>query len=800
MNIEYKEKKLYLDGKPRTLLFAEFHYFRTDPEFWQEKIDLIKEAGCHGIASYIPWLMHEEFEGDFDFTGRRDPRLDLIGFIELIEKNNLFFIPRPGPFIMAEMKNEGLPFWIYKRYPEIIPTTWDNQVRTTMTVDYLAPNFLRSAKAYYQQVVPILAQHQYPAGSVIAMQLDNEIGMLSWVSNNPDLTDFVINDFVRYLQEKHGDNGVLRYPFLSSDEETIKKGIRSPQKAYLDYLHYDLGLYSRERYSRYVDTLKAYAEEFGFDKGLFIINIHGCSAGRALLYPIGLSQLYQTYRNKDRIISGSDVYLNAIDVPTFTDSYMANLLTASTNGPEQPLTSLEFSAGDGDYGNSLASRAPTSRIDFMTRMFILTNNRLLSYYTFVGGTNGRFHYSLEDGNDRIAITGEEHGFAAPISPNGKKSYTFERNKEVIQLMRQHADFLADQFLVTDDIEFGFIPDYYMTEYHYPKLSKEIHANIEMHRDREMWDTTLKSLLLRNYIFQVRNIQDEDIQTGKVLLIASARYMSSDIQVKIIQFLKSGGRLILQGEVPLYDLEGKPCRLLLEYLELKPKSQNRWRGYHYQSSIVAQNIASGRKELHREYYCTYDYNQPEDIFLKVYHTGEGCGFHIKKDGGEAFVITCQYRADLELFERFMNHFGVKRHLHHHYTLYHGIFMAKTTNSSGCSYLHMMNMDDFDKQFDVIQEGLQPLSIYMEENTGLLLPQNLVISDQLTVLSTTNEIIAFSDNELVFRLNGPSFICEVKTALIPQSDDSMVTIEKTAGGYGISKSQRIFGEKETHVRFD
>ena len=35
----------------------------------------------------------------------------------------------------------------------------------------------------------------YPNGSVFALQIDNEIGMLQWVTNSPDLNESVLQDF-----------------------------------------------------------------------------------------------------------------------------------------------------------------------------------------------------------------------------------------------------------------------------------------------------------------------------------------------------------------------------------------------------------------------------------------------------------------------------------------------------------------------------------------------------------------------------------------------------------------------------
>jgi beta-galactosidase len=104
-------------------------------------------------------------------------------------------IVRPGPFIMAEVKNEGIPYRVYDDTPHLLPTTWDGARITTRTLDYLAPEFLDAVDGRYGQVMPLIAERLVDRGGpVIAVQLDNEIGMLSWVSNSPDLTDGVCED------------------------------------------------------------------------------------------------------------------------------------------------------------------------------------------------------------------------------------------------------------------------------------------------------------------------------------------------------------------------------------------------------------------------------------------------------------------------------------------------------------------------------------------------------------------------------------------------------------------------------
>ena len=97
--VYFQEKKIYIDGKTVFLLSGEVHYFRLARENWQSILDEAKEEGLNCISSYVPWILHEEKEGEYDF----EDNLDLGAFIDLCETNGLLFFVRPGPFIMSEM-------------------------------------------------------------------------------------------------------------------------------------------------------------------------------------------------------------------------------------------------------------------------------------------------------------------------------------------------------------------------------------------------------------------------------------------------------------------------------------------------------------------------------------------------------------------------------------------------------------------------------------------------------------------------------------------------------------------------
>ena len=106
---------------------------------------------------------------------------------------------------MAELKNEGIPFRVYRDHPEIVPVGWDGVLATSRTVDYLAPAFLEESGRWFDAIMPVLASRLQPSGGpVIGVQLDNEVGMLAWVTNSPDLTDGVVASFGEFVRERHG--------------------------------------------------------------------------------------------------------------------------------------------------------------------------------------------------------------------------------------------------------------------------------------------------------------------------------------------------------------------------------------------------------------------------------------------------------------------------------------------------------------------------------------------------------------------------------------------------------------------
>ncbi|XP_033641124.1 beta-galactosidase-1-like protein 2 [Asterias rubens] len=175
-------------AKKLRILSGSFHYFRVVPEYWEDRLLKMKACGLNTITTYVPWNMHEQVRGEFDFSGQ----LDIVAFLNLAKKVGLHVILRPGPYICAEWDLGGLPSWLLS-YDE-------------MKLRSMYPLFVDAVDKYFDQLLPLVAglQH-YRGGPIIAFQVENEYG--SYGSDKQYMT------FIKEAMEKRN----LKEMFLTSD-------------------------------------------------------------------------------------------------------------------------------------------------------------------------------------------------------------------------------------------------------------------------------------------------------------------------------------------------------------------------------------------------------------------------------------------------------------------------------------------------------------------------------------------------------------------------------------------------------
>ncbi len=153
------DKTFLLNGKPFVVKAAEVHYPRIPQAYWEHRIKMCKALGMNAVCIYIFWNIHEQREGQFDFTGNND----VAAFCRLAQKNGMYVIVRPGPYVCAEWEMGGLPWWLLKKK--------DIKLRER------DPYFMERVKIFEQkvgeQLAPLTIQN---GGPIIMVQVENEYG------------------------------------------------------------------------------------------------------------------------------------------------------------------------------------------------------------------------------------------------------------------------------------------------------------------------------------------------------------------------------------------------------------------------------------------------------------------------------------------------------------------------------------------------------------------------------------------------------------------------------------------------
>ena len=152
-------KTFLLNGKPFVVKAAEIHYPRIPRQYWEHRIRMCRALGMNTICIYIFWNIHEQREGVFDFSGQND----VAEFCRLAQKNGMYVIVRPGPYVCAEWEMGGLPWWLLKK----------KDIRLREQDPYFMACVDRFEKRVAEQLAPLTIQR---GGPIIMVQVENEYG------------------------------------------------------------------------------------------------------------------------------------------------------------------------------------------------------------------------------------------------------------------------------------------------------------------------------------------------------------------------------------------------------------------------------------------------------------------------------------------------------------------------------------------------------------------------------------------------------------------------------------------------
>ncbi|BBI31167.1 beta-galactosidase [Cohnella abietis] len=558
--IEFDNQSYLIDGKPIYLISGEFHYFRVPKCDWKHRMELFKAAGGNCLATYIPWLVHETEEGNIVFGGTdEDGTRDLEGFLQAAQECGLYVIARPGPYQYSELKYGGLPSWLCENYPEIGAMKLDGSRINHASVSYLHPLFLEKVVRWFAVVCPILAKFTVTSGGPIAFtQFDNELmGFHLWFYGpdyNPVTMGFGREDgrYPLFLRNRYGSIDHLNEAYgtdfadfasalpteLTDDArpELIRR-----RKDYFDFYYASVAefavLLCREMRAHGIDTpfvhnsanpnmnafFKEMAEELGGD------------------FLLGSDHYYNLGQHWDQ---NNPTPQYAIKV--FYSNEMLRLMG-------YPPSIFELPSGScSDWPPILPE---DSLACYMTNLALGMKGH--NYYIFTGGPNP----------PGAGLTTDLYDFGAPIGTNNEIRPLYYVQKEYNDFVL-HNEWLvraerAGDFRIAIDFEHARSDKYWKA------------AGDFSYTNDQAWEFTLKGVMTTAFCASLSPVMiDLDLEDWVAdittpLFVAASLSMGADNQRRLVDFVKSGGKLIIAPVLPEYDEALRPCRILADFLGAKP---------------------------------------------------------------------------------------------------------------------------------------------------------------------------------------------------------------------------------------
>ncbi|MCX8056384.1 MAG: beta-galactosidase [Ignavibacteria bacterium] len=561
------ESFLDKNGKPKFLISGEVHYFRINPDLWKKHLKLLKETGADTVSTYIPWDWHEVEEANFDFDGKTNPARNLIKFIELCQKENLEMIVKPGPYILAEYKNQGLPEWLFNKLSKNAFALDENgEIIAPYLLTYLSDEFLEYTFKWFDNVMPIISDAQVTKGGPISMmQICNEIGVFQWLSGKSDYNPKVVFLFKEFLISKYHSieklNSVYNSDFKNFDEIKAPVGKIENKKDYC--LYFDFHLFFRHYYNQYITLLKEKIKSYGIEITL-THNIPGWIYGQASELPMLISTYDEILKKHDDIIFGLDHIPEFVSYRNAHSDLACNKILKALQ-PNAPIWAAEFQCGTREHHTKVYAK----ELETFYFASIAHGMKGFNYYMFSQGINpnGKGFY------------GKTFYFYTALNSDGSKNDLYKAIKKVNSFIRKNEKEILNS-KTKSEICVGFYKPYFYTELISSQLLKEKKLDVtklglsfdpRYVREEIFFNGLLRMLQTLNYEYEIYDLERRnisEIKSFKQFWVITTELMDEETQKFLVDYVKSGGHLIIYPTVPEFDLYLNQCTILIDELNVE----------------------------------------------------------------------------------------------------------------------------------------------------------------------------------------------------------------------------------------
>lgn len=525
---------------------AEIHYFRVPKRYWSICFERIKKAGFRIISSFVPWNLHEEKPGEFDFQGLDNPFKDLIVFLELAREFGFKIILKPGPWIKAEWGGGGIPKYIFSdesliardSHGRLLMANPGGGLKPGYQPSYLHPKYLNHTKRYIGGLVEAIQNYIFPKGPVFLVQLDNEADF----GGNEGVFDADYNDFVitklypAFLEEKYEFSKNLPAAYGKVKNFTgivppTEFALKKPEQlvVYFDWLEF-----KGKMLKDYFSALRDRWESLGV----------GCMFSLTMPSSMNFNipVPWEIVKGERTILGSSIEYSD--DIYRVTRKLrLAQSLAGYSWSSQLAL------------GTPQGSTEPAPAIDHKHQKYLLISAlaagmKGINYYMFVGrekwqGSALQVDGTVADSYDDIRklnlafdvmdISSSES--KSPIGIGAYKPYHWYGQ-------------------LSSEGEFSYIND--ITDQTFADLLTDLSS---MNFDYDIYDLDSFD----------ENWRRENLNDNKILFVPCADYMSEKLQKKLIDLISEGLVVVFTGLIPRYDVQFKASKTLSKHLGISTKA-------------------------------------------------------------------------------------------------------------------------------------------------------------------------------------------------------------------------------------
>ncbi|MFA5292193.1 MAG: beta-galactosidase [Phycisphaerae bacterium] len=678
--LSFNDQAFQRNGESYFILSGEMHYFRVDADLWPKHLQMIKEAGLNTVSSYVPWSLHEQIEGEPDFSGKYGANLNLERFIKLCKKLELNLILKPGPYILAELTMHGIPKWFFEKYPATLACDFNGRPYPVKYTCLVHPDYKRKVMQWYDAVMPLIAKNQNSnGGPVIMVQVCNEAGLFQWLGGSGDYSPESLMEYRKYLENHYTDIGELNKHYgsnYSTFEDVEAPAGRAVSRA--DHFAYrDWESFHRDFYAEYIGWLIKEIREHNVNVPLFH-NVPGWVYGRAKSMPVCLSMYHKLSRLYPDILLGVDHIPENPSYRNFHDDRLINAFTKAIQGNRGPTYIAELQAGTREacvcvYPNEM---------ELFYKACLANGAVAMNYYMFSQGQNPP-GWGIYDSSFYLQT---------PLNVKGEPSENYPVTKNINEFINTHGQRLCEsQNKALQAL--AFYPPYYYREFTSPLFTGEnldeflladCKLDTRMVTDELLFESLGKLIAMDNQEYDAVDITNADSQLDryKQIWMACTEQMDENTQHLLLDYVRRGGHLICFPTLPKFDLNANPCSILADGLginseEVKTDSDGmiRW---------VKTN-----EDIHAISYIE-TFNAPHGEVIASTRNGKSCGIKVKCGKGSASILGTGFIYQATAHKKAWQHLSLDMNFKGPVTCDNPMIITRTRfNKTGGGYFFMLN---------------------------------------------------------------------------------------------------------------